>query len=125
MNAQIESSSNSNAGVGFAIPSDTVQRVAEALIDGEQVEHAYLGVSLSDASAGAEVASVQSGSSADNAGLEAGDVITAIDGKAISTADDATTAINARAPGDQITLTITRGGEQSTVDVALGTRPSS
>jgi putative serine protease PepD len=136
MNAQIESSSNSNSGVGFAIPSDTVQRVAHALIDGEQVEHAYLGVSLSDATArgapdrgsprqqGAEVASVRSGSPADEAGLEAGDVITAIEGETVSTADDATSAINAKSPGDQITVTITRSGERSTLDVTLGTRPS-
>jgi putative serine protease PepD len=136
MNAQIESSSNSNSGVGFAIPSDTVQRVADALIGGEQVEHAYLGVSLSDATArgapdrgsprqqGAEVASVRSGSPADEAGLEAGDVITAIEGETVSTADDATSAINAKSPGDQITVTITRSGERSTLDVTLGTRPS-
>jgi putative serine protease PepD len=124
MNAQIESSSNSNSGVGFAIPSDTVQRVANALIDGEQVEHAYLGVSLSDASDGAEVASVKSGSPADDAGLEAGDVITAVDGTSVSAADDVTSAINAKSPGDQITLTITRDGERSTLDVTLGTRPS-
>jgi putative serine protease PepD len=52
MNAQIESSPNSNSGVGFAIPSDTVKRVADALVDAERVEHAYLGVSLGDASEG-------------------------------------------------------------------------
>jgi putative serine protease PepD len=123
MNAQIESSSNSNSGVGFAIPSDSVQRVANALIDGEPVEHAYLGVSLSEATDGAEVASVRSGSPADEAGLEAGDVITAIDGETVST-DDATSAINGKSPGDQITVTITRSGERSTLDVTLGTRPS-
>lgn len=125
MNAQIESSSNSSSGVGFAIPSDTVQRVANALIAGDQVEYAYLGVSLNDASDGAQVASVRSGSPADEAGLEAGDVITAIDGETVSTADDATSAINAKSPGDQITLTITHDGERTTPDVTLGTRPSS
>jgi putative serine protease PepD len=124
INAQIESSSNSNSGVGFAIPSDTVKRVAEALIAGDQVEHAYLGVSLSDASDGADVASVRSGSPADDAGLDAGDVITAIDGETVSTADDVSSAINAKSPGDKIAVTITRSGERSTLDVTLGTRPS-
>jgi putative serine protease PepD len=124
MNAQIKSSSNSNSGVGFAIPSDTVKRVAEQLVDGEQVEHAYLGISLTDGSDSARVVSVRSGSPADKAGVEAGDVITAIDDQAVSTADDATTAINAKAPGDQVKLTIQRAGESITLDVTLGTRPA-
>jgi putative serine protease PepD len=124
MNAQIKSSSDGNTGVGFAIPSDTVKRVAEALVSGDQVKHAYLGVSLADASGGARVASVRDGSPGDEAGLEGGDVITTVDGKDISSADDAAGAINAKRPSDEITLTIERGGERSTIDVTLGTRPS-
>jgi putative serine protease PepD len=124
MNAQIESSSNSNSGIGFAIPSNTVKRVADQLVDGEPVEHAYLGVSLTDGSDGARVVSVESGSPAADAGVETGDVITAIDDKSVATADDATTAINARAPGDQVELTTRRSRESITLDVTLGTRPA-
>jgi putative serine protease PepD len=93
------------------------------LPSGDQVKHAYLGVSLADASRGARVASVRDGSPGDEAGLEGGDVITAVDGKDISSADDAAGAINAKRPSDEIT-TIERGGERSTIDVTLGTRPS-
>ena len=124
MNAQIKSSSNSSSGLGFAIPSDTVKSVAEQLVDGKQVEHAYLGIALTDGSDSARVVSVESGSPAERAGVEAGDAITAIDGQAVSTADDATTAINAKAPGDQVKLTIQRAGENITLDVTLGTRPA-
>jgi putative serine protease PepD len=124
VNAQIKSSSNGNTGVGFAISSNTVRRVAQALIEGKQVKHAYLGVSLADASDGAKIASVRNGSPADKAGLWAGEVITAIDGKQISAADDAAAAISGKRPGEVVKLTIERDGERSTVDVTLGTRPS-
>jgi len=124
VNAQIKSSSDGNTGIGFAIPSDTVSRVAEALIGGKRVEHAYLGVSLADASDGARVASVRNGSPADDAGLERDDVITAVDRKDVSSADDVAGSINRRSPGDKVTLTIRRGGERSGIDVTLGARPT-
>ena len=124
MNAQIASSSAGNNGVGFAIPVDTVKRVADALISGEQVEHAYLGVSLTDAGDGAEVAEARDGSPAAAAGIEQGDVVVAIDGKGVTGADDLAGAIDGKAPGAEITLTIRREGEQVEVDVTLGTRPS-
>ena len=86
VNSQIESESGGNTGVGFAIPSNTVRSVADQLIAGEQVEHAYLGVSLASPLAGAARRSPPShrGSPAANAGLKAGDVITAFDGDCIA-----------------------------------------
>jgi putative serine protease PepD len=126
MNSQIESSSHGNTGVGFAIASNTVRRVAQQLAQGQTVKHAYLGVELGDASqGGAKIGAVRSGGPASGAGLQTGDVITAIDGKAIETGDDAVSAIDAHSPGDKITLTIQRGGTQKTIDVTLGTRPTS
>ena len=53
-----------------------------------------------------------------------GDVITAIDGEAIATAAELQTAIDAHRPGETITITYVRGGEESTVEVELGTRPA-
>ena len=68
--------------------------------------------------------SVVSGSPAASAGLEAGDVITKIDGTTIASADDLTAVIGAHSPNDKVTLTLTRAGATKTIDVTLGTRPS-
>ena len=126
VNSQIESESGGNTGVGFAIPSNTVRSVADQLIAGEQVEHAYLGVSLASplTGSGAQVASVTSGSPAANAGLKAGDVITAFDGTAVASADDLTSAVSEKSPGDEVKITYTRDGDSHTVQATLGTRPS-
>jgi putative serine protease PepD len=67
---------------------------------------------------------VSAGTPAEKAGLKAGDVITALDGKPVTKADDLTAAITAHAPNDKVTLTITRNGKTQTIDVTLGARPS-
>jgi putative serine protease PepD len=126
VNAQIESNSNDNAGVGFAIPIDAVRNVADTVISGKTVEHAYLGVQIGDSSsgAGAEVGKVVSGSPADKAGLQVGDVVTAIDGKQIQSADDLTALVATYKPGDKATITLTRNGSTKTLSVTFGQRPS-
>jgi putative serine protease PepD len=126
VNAQIQSDGGGNEGVGFAIPIDAVKSVANTLIAGGKVQHAYLGIHVADAAnaAGAQVSSVQSGSPASTAGVKAGDVITAVDGKPIAKADDLTAAVSSRAPTDKVTLTVTRNGKTMTIDVTLGVRPS-
>jgi putative serine protease PepD len=126
VNAQIESDSGGNDGVGFAIPSDAVKSVADTIISGGKVQHAYLGITIGTASSGsgAQVSAVKAASPALTAGLKAGDVITAIDGTAVTTADDLTAKISAHQPGDKVTLSVTRNGSTLKVDVTLGTRPS-
>jgi putative serine protease PepD len=126
VNVQIDSNSDGSEGVGFATPVDTVKSVADTLISGGKVQHAYLGIQVSDASngGGAKVGSVVSGSPADKAGLKAGDVITAIGGKHIATADDLTAAVNTYKPGDKAALTVSRGGSSTSISVTFGTRPS-
>ena len=126
VNAQIESDSGGNDGVGFAIPSDAVKSVADTIIAGGKVQHAYLGITIGDVGVrcGAQVSAVKAGSPAATAGLKAGDVITAIDGNAVATADDLTAKISAHQPGDKVTLTVTRNGSTQKLDVTLGTRPS-
>jgi S1-C subfamily serine protease len=149
VNAQIESDSGGNDGVGFAIPSNTARSIVSQLVEDGKVEHAYLGASLATITlsvagalglpAGAEVTEVRSGTPAADAGLQAatgsrtvagepyptgGDVITAADGKRIATADDLRRAIEAKSPGDTITLTYSRSGESHSVDVELASRPS-
>jgi putative serine protease PepD len=126
VNSQIESDGGGNEGVGFAIASNAVKNVADTLIAGKTVQHAYLGVTVGDSAsgAGAAIESVKSGTPADSAGLKAGDVVTKIDGVAADNADDLTAKISAHQPGDKVTLTVTRDGATKTIDVTLGTRPS-
>ena len=124
VNSQIESDSGDNAGVGFAIPSNTVKKVAQELIAGGTVSHAYLGVQVTGTS-NATVASVQSGSPAESAGLRQGDVITAIDDQPVNSSDALVTAIQNHSAGDQVTLTIRRGGSTISTQVKLGAQPSS
>jgi putative serine protease PepD len=126
VNSQIESESGGNVGIGFAVPSNTVRSVADQLIAGEEVEHAYLGVSLetADDPSGARVAAVTAGSPAADAGLQVGDVVTAFAGEAIASAEDLTSAVSAQRPGDEIEVTYVRDGDTETTDVTLGTRPS-
>jgi putative serine protease PepD len=126
VNAQIASDSGGNDGVGFAIPSNTVKSIASQLLANGKAEHAFLGVELQDSSskAGGAVARVRAGTPAGDAGLRAGDVITAVAGKRVRSADELRAAINARTPGDKVSITYTRNGKSHTVEVKLTSRPS-
>jgi putative serine protease PepD len=120
--SQIESDSGGNDGVGFAIPSNTVRAIAQQLIASGKAQHALLGVTPANAVNGVGVSDVQSGSGADDAGLKAGDVITAVDGKAVTSPAQLRAVIASHEPGDKITVTIRRDGSTKTVDVTLGSR---
>jgi putative serine protease PepD len=124
VNAQIESDSGGNDGVGFAIPSNTVKSIASQLISNGAAQHAYLGVELGDSGTSARVVSVRANTPAAKAGLRAGDVITAIGGSHISSSDELRAAINARKPGDRVSITYTRDGTKHTVSLTLASRPS-
>jgi putative serine protease PepD len=113
---------NGSIGVGFAIPIDTAKQVAEQLIKSGKATHAYLGVTLSDATGnqqGALVATVQSGTPAASAGLQEGDIVTQVDGKSIDGADTLSAAVRGHHPGDKIALTYVRGGQKHTTNVSL------
>jgi putative serine protease PepD len=124
VNAQIHSESGGNEGVGFAIPSNTVRSVVTQLIASGKAKHAYLGVSIDSAAENALIAGVRSGTPAKRAGLKAGDVVTALGGRPVSTGDELASAIAAHKPGDTVKLTYRRDGESHTVSVTLATRPS-
>jgi len=124
VNAQIESDSGGSDGVGFAIPSNTIKSIATQLISSGKAQHAFLGVELGTNGAGARVVSVRSATPAAKAGLRAGDVITSLGGKKISSSDDLRSAINARKPGDHVSVTFLRNGQRHTVSLTLGSRPS-
>ena len=121
--AQIQSDSGGNEGVGFAIPTNTVRSVADQLISSGKAEHALLGIQPANgANGGAKVQSVTKGTAAADAGLQAGDVITAVDGAPVQSSAQLRAIIAAHEPGDKVTLTIKRNGTTKTVPVTLGTR---
>ncbi len=120
--SQIESESGGNDGVGFAIPSNTVHTIVTQLIATGKVQHPLLGVDVKTATGGVGIAKVEQGTGADSAGLKAGDVITAVGGKTVTTAQQLRAVIAAHAPGDTLSLTILRDGKTSTVSVTLGAR---
>ncbi|MGY1615121.1 trypsin-like peptidase domain-containing protein [Geodermatophilus sp. SYSU D00691] len=127
-----QSTQSGNIGVGFAIPSNAAERIAKEIMADGSASHAVLGVSAqtatdgqnSEVGAGAEVVSVQEGSAAAEAGLQAGDVITAIDDRAVTTSTDLTAAVRSSTPGDEVTLTVHRGDQTEQVRVTLGTSTS-
>lgn len=132
INSMLASSSGSNAGIGFAIPGNYAVKIANTIISGKTVEHAYLGLSMQTVTAsnaqrnnlsvsqGAYVASITSGSAAETAGIQTGDIITAIDGKTISSADAVILAVRSHDVGDTISVTVMRGTEEKTISVTLG-----
>jgi putative serine protease PepD len=124
--SQIESESGGNDGVGFAVSSNTVKKIADALISNGSVDHAYLGVATetSTSPVGARITSVRSGTPAAGSDLTAGDIVTAVDGEKVSSADQLRERIDAHNPGDSVTLTVSRDGDIRTLRVVLGARPT-
>ena len=124
VNSQIESDSGDNAGVGFAIPSNTVKTIVSKLISSGKVQHAYLGVGIATASNGVRLTQVRSGTPAAAAGLRVGDIVTALDGKPVKDVATLGSAIDAKRPGDTVSITYLRGSASRTVKVKLAERPS-
>jgi putative serine protease PepD len=126
VNSQIASSSRQSSGVGFAVPVDTVKEVVPQLLQGGEIKRAYLGVSSAAAQngdAGAVVAAITSSGPAADSGLKTGDRITKVDDTEIKAPEDLSTAVLEHKPGERVTLTVERNGDQRTIDVQLGTRP--
>jgi putative serine protease PepD len=121
--SQIESDSGGNDGVGFAVPSSTARTIADKLIATGKVEHAYLGVKLGSDAKGALVTEIVSGKPAAKAGLHVGDVITAFAGKKVDSVDVLRFAVEAKKPGDPVSVTFLRDGKSRTVTVTLASRP--
>ncbi len=116
---------NDNAGVGFSVPIDASKAVANTLIAGGTVKHAYVGVRVESVSNGAKVTLVVSGSPASKAGLKSGDVITSFDGKPITSDTDLTSAVSNAKVGETVTVTVRRGGSTKQLSLTLGLRPAS
>ena len=134
-NAKYSSNGNGQASIdniGFAIPIDQVKDLITQLIETGEIVQPYLGVGVRTVSAegqqygvpaGAYVATVEEGGPAAQAGVQVGDVITALNGDAVETQQELTSLKNRYQPGDTVTLTVDRDGESLELDVVLGTTP--
>jgi putative serine protease PepD len=140
MNTAVASSADGISqaqNIGFAIPSNKIEKLLPALRSKSISSQAatgtgFLGVSLETLTPqlrseynfvptqGAVVLQVQSGSPADTAGLQQGDVITSFQGKPVTSADQLATAIQADKPGQTVRIGLYRGQEQITVTATLG-----
>jgi putative serine protease PepD len=125
INDQIETDTNDNAGVGFAVPINSAKSVAETLIAGGTVKHAYVGVKIKDVPNGAQITTVVKGSPAAKAGLRVGDIVTGFGGTAIKSADDLTAAVFNSKSGETVSVTVRRHGSTKTLHLTLGVQPSS
>ena len=126
------SDTESFAGIGFAIPGDYAVEVAQKIIAGETVTHAYIGLSMQTVNArnaeandlsvnyGAYVAEVTPDSPADKAGIKEGDVLVGIGNTEITSADGAILAVRSHSIGETVPVTVMRGSQQLTMDVTLG-----
>ena len=150
INAQIQSTSGTAEGVGFAIPIDIARRSLDQLVRTGRVRYAYIGIRTEDvtpgiaeafdlgADRGAIVTRVEDGTPADRAGLRGGsrieahngvditlggDLIVAIAGKAVAGTDDVSRIVTELLPGQTVEFTVVRGGRKTAVDVTLGNRP--
>ncbi|MCX7619236.1 MAG: trypsin-like peptidase domain-containing protein [Acidimicrobiales bacterium] len=127
INASIFSRSGDNSGIGFAIPIQTAKTIADKIQRGESLAKGYLGVETrptsTDGRAGAQIARVLVGTPADKAGLEPGDLITAIDGNPVKNPTDLSARIAGHSPGDRVVLEVDRGGQTRTIEVELTAKP--
>lgn len=125
------STSGAFSGVGFAIPSNYALSIANKIIKGEKVTHAYIGLMMQTintqnaghyklpVSAGAYIVDTMPDGPAARAGIQKGDIITAVDGHEITSADDMTLAVRSHEVGQTIKVTVQRGKEKKEFDVTL------
>jgi len=137
INTAIATRTGGYAGYSFAVPATLAKKVAEDLIKHGEVQRALLGVSIREVNTqlaqeqqikrvgGVFVASINPGSGAAEAGIEIGDVITAIDGSIVNTVAALQELVARHRPGEKIVVTVERGGEQSQINVLLKSKNNS
>ncbi|MDR0762862.1 MAG: Do family serine endopeptidase [Campylobacteraceae bacterium] len=129
INTAIISRSGDNSGIGFAIPSNTVKKIAASLVTNGKIERGYLGVKIGDLTnelkeiytnkEGALILGVEENSAADKAKLKRGDLIIKVDGKSIKNSNELATTIGDKNPKDKITITYERSSKIQTTSVKL------
>ncbi|RYX83194.1 PDZ domain-containing protein [bacterium] len=138
LNTAILSPSRGSAGIGFSIPTNTIKRLLPTLIAGKQVKRGFVGVQYSRLTpavarefgleGGLQIGALaqKKGTSigpANDAGVKAGDIIFAVDGRGVSTTEEFRGLIGTKAPGDKITLNIARPDFTGTANIQKLTLP--
>ena len=119
--------SSGSIGLGFAIPINQAKWISDQLIESGSVDHALLGISVDNATGevrGALVSSVESGSTAEEIGLEEGDVITGFGEQAIDSSEAIIAAVRSVEPGTTVNVTFVRDGDTQTVEATMEAAPS-
>ena len=136
INTAIYTESGASGGIGFAIPVNTAVRIADSLISTGKVGHPFLGIIGSTITAdvatakklpvqeGALVEQVVKGSGSQKAGVQVGDIVTAVDGKPVRSMDDLILLVRRHAVGDTVALTVLRGGKALSLKMTIGDRPA-
>jgi serine protease Do len=131
INTFLVSPSGTFSGMGFAIPAQIAQPTVETLIHYGKVSHGRIGIGVADVTpenakffdqsnpTGAVVTQVEADSPGSKAGLQIGDVITAVDGQKVSDAGELQATISEKQPGTKITLDVLRNGKSMSVAVTL------
>ncbi len=132
INTAIIAPGGGNVGIGFAIPSVMMNNLVDQIVEFGEVQRGVLGISGTtldsevaealgvDLAQGAIVNQVMPDSSAEKAGLKAGDVITHVDGVKIKTFQELQSKVGTKGAGKKLTLTVSRDGDEKEIDVTLG-----
>jgi serine protease Do len=126
INTWIASPSGGSVGIGFAVPINSITGTIEQLSETGRVEYGWLGAYVSDGlqQPGAFISNIFIDSPADRGDLLPGDLVTEINGAAVSGADDLIRIVGNSRPGSRLRMTVLRGGEQRSLSVRLQNRES-
>jgi len=118
-------SANTDQGFNFAIESNAARQIVDEIIQTGHYARPYLGIQAQATQQGVQVMDVEAGGPAAAGGLQAGDLIVGVEGGQSTDPSEALdTILFQKKPGDQVTLDVLRGGQQTTVDITLGERPT-
>lgn len=136
VNTAIYSRTGGNQGIGFAVPGNLARSVMDSILKNGRMIRGYLGVMLQplnedlakefkiDGDKGALVGDVPAGSPAQKAGIQSGDVVTAVDGKAVEGVSELMMMVASKPPGTEVSVKLLRDGKEKVLAVKLGERPS-
>lgn len=133
INTVIYSRSGGSMGIGFAIPTSIVEQVMNGLISTGKVSRGWLGVEIAPIGEnptnlqehrGITIANVIKGSPADNAGLQAGDVVLSLNGKTTNDANTLIGIVSTTAPNSELIAIVERDGQEKSLSIVVGERPS-